>query len=86
MTDAYDEGYLAGMQKMRNLARSRIEELAAELQEAASLLEFAVYVTGEPHCWHDHHGYCQAHNVQPAEECWVKKATDLVAKLKGKNQ
>ena len=29
-------------------------------------------------CSYDHHGQCQAHNLQPKGECWVEKACQLL--------
>ena len=65
------------------LARDRIEELEAKLAEAVGFLSYAIDMTGEPHCYHDHHGYCQAHNLEPRDECWVKKSQALIAELTG---
>lgn len=38
----YDEGYRAGMQKMRDLGHKRIEELEAKLAESEARLEKVV--------------------------------------------
>ena len=38
MIDKYDEGYRAGMQKMREVGQARIEELTQALEEAVYLL------------------------------------------------
>ena len=53
---------------------NRIEELEAKAERLSGLLAFAVEMTGEPDCYPDHHGYCQAHNLQPRGECWVELA------------
>jgi hypothetical protein len=37
---AYDEGYRAGMQKMREVGQRRIEELEAKLAKAEEAIEF----------------------------------------------
>jgi hypothetical protein len=36
----YDEGYRAGMQKMREVGQRRIEELEAKLAKAEEAIEF----------------------------------------------
>ena len=36
---AYDEGYRAGMQKMREVGQRRIEELEAKLEKATQVVE-----------------------------------------------
>jgi len=48
--------------------------LLDEIERMRGLLDFAIEMTGEPDCWYDHHGYCQAHNLQPKGECWVELA------------
>ena len=49
-----------------------LEQLRAENARLRELLSIAVEMTGEPECWYDHHGYCQAHNLEPKGECWVE--------------
>jgi len=45
---AYDEGYRAGMQKMREVGQRRIEELEAKLEKAMQVVEMqAVLGKGE---------------------------------------
>ena len=45
---AYDEGYRAGMQKMREVGQRRIEELEAKLAKAMQVVEMqAVLGKGE---------------------------------------
>ena len=45
---AYDEGYRAGMQKMREVGQRRIEELEAKLAKAMQVVELqAVLGKGE---------------------------------------
>ena len=45
---AYDEGYRAGMQKMREVGQRRIEELEAKLAKAVEVVEMqAVLGKGE---------------------------------------
>ena len=41
---AYDEGYRAGMQKMREVGQRRVEELEAKLAKAVEALDEAVYL------------------------------------------
>ena len=50
-----------------------------EIERLRGLLDFAVEMTGEPDCWYDHHGYCQAHNLQPKGECWVELSRAALA-------
>jgi len=57
-----------------------------DLNNAVELLETAIDMTGEPNCWYDHHGYCQAHNLEPKGECWVEQSKALITKIKGENQ
>lgn len=33
-------------------------------------------------CRADHHGYCQAHKLQPIEKCYVKLCEDAIATAK----
>ena len=40
--NGYDEGYRAGMQKVREVVQARIEELEAELAKAVEALELAL--------------------------------------------
>ena len=39
--NGYDEGYRAGMQKVREVGQARIEELEAELAKAVEALQLA---------------------------------------------
>ena len=45
--EGYDNGYRAGMQKMRDLAQARIDKLEAELSEAEGLLLQLKEITSE---------------------------------------
>jgi len=63
----------------------RIEELEAKLTKAVALLSHAIDMTGELQCYHDHHGYCQAHNLEPRGECWVELSQALIEELKGQD-
>ena len=45
----YDEGYRAGMQKMREVGQRRIEELEAKLAKA--VLGETVDISCEDKCW-----------------------------------
>ena len=42
----YDEGYRAGMQKMREVGQRRIEELEAKLTNAVEAIFEAIYLLG----------------------------------------
>lgn len=46
----------------------------ARVKVLSALLTRAIENTGEPDCWYDHHGYCQAHNLEPKGECWVEQS------------
>ena len=43
----YDEGYRAGMQKMRDVAQARIDKLEAELSDVEKLLLQLKEITSE---------------------------------------
>lgn len=58
-------------------------EAEAKLAKAVELLSRAVDMTGDPHCYYDRHGYCQAHNLEPKGECWVEQSQRLIAELTG---
>jgi hypothetical protein len=47
-----------------------IDRLQAEVERLRALLLRTVEFQDE--CRYDHHGYCQAHNLQPKSECWVE--------------
>ena len=55
---------------VRYEAADTIEAQAAEIKRLRELL--ARHVDGEQPCWHDHHGYCQAHYLE--EDCRVAAA------------
>lgn len=63
------------------MSDEQIQNMVDDIERLREILAFAVEMTGEPDCWHDHHGYCQAHNLQPKGECWVELA---YAALRGK--
>jgi len=46
-------------------------EIERKLAEARELFEEVVDYVDEK-CWYDHHGYCQAHGLQPKGECFVE--------------
>ena len=54
-------------------------ELIAEMK---GILEDLVYL--EDDCRHDHHGYCQAHNLADREDCHVYRAKKVLAKIEEK--
>ena len=60
---------------------AEIADLKAKLEKAAKFLSYAIDMTGDPHCYHDHHGYCQAHNLEPKGECWVEQSQAFLAEL-----
>lgn len=43
-------------------------------------------VDNQGRCWHDHHGYCQEHNLQSGEECWVYRLTQILADAKDQKE
>jgi hypothetical protein len=45
-------------------------KLLAEVERLRALLPRTVEFQDE--CRYDHHGYCQAHNLQPKGECWFE--------------
>jgi hypothetical protein len=55
--------------------------------KAPKLLEICKLVLGSEtskDCYADHHGYCQAHRLEPIEECWVKKCEDIIREIESK--
>jgi hypothetical protein len=62
-------------------ANARLIAAAPDLLAAC---EAALEGVGEDEkCWADHHGLCQAHNLEPIDECWVGKCRAAIAKAKG---
>lgn len=57
--------------------------IAAALIEAREVLRGILEPFEGDDCHHDHHGYCQAHFLQPGDECCVKVARAFLAKLDG---
>lgn len=54
---------------------------------APALLKACKAALGEEssnECRADHHGYCQAHGLQPVHECWVKLCEDAIRQAEGK--
>jgi hypothetical protein len=45
-------------------------------QVPVSLLKEIVEIQGE--CHFDHHGYCQAHNLQTKDDCWVARLNKII--------
>jgi hypothetical protein len=56
--------------KLMDDAQIVIQTQAAEIKRLREIL--ARHVDGEQPCWHDHHGYCQAHYLE--EDCRVAAA------------
>ena len=52
------------------------KELIGKLREVVE----AVVEINDDECYFDHHGYCQAHNLE--QDCHVKKAKDLKEQIK----
>ena len=55
------------------------KKMKEQLKIAKEILEVVVEVNDEE-CWFDHHGYCQAHNLE--EDCHIKKAREAIAALR----
>ena len=47
--NGYDEGYRAGMQKVRELGQDRIKELEAKLAKAVEVMREAIRLSEQPH-------------------------------------
>ena len=71
---SYHQQELNSLLKRSRIWQDRAEKAEAENERLRGLLDFAIEMTVEPDCWYDHHGYCQAHNLQPKGECWVELA------------
>lgn len=56
-------------------ATARIASLETQLEEARGIIEVVVEVKDDD-CYYDHHGYCQAHNLE--EDCHVAKAKNFI--------
>ena len=56
-------------------ANARIASLEAQLEEARGIIEVVVEVKDDD-CYYDHHGYCQAHNLE--KDCHVAKAKNFI--------
>lgn len=47
------------------------------IQIPKQLIAEILHMQGDK-CRYDHHGYCQAHNLQMKEECWVYRLKNLL--------
>lgn len=56
------------------------EELRQHIHDLHEVMELLL-AAHDDQCWHDHHGYCQAHHLEA--ECSVKRARELLKQ--GKN-
>ena len=68
-----EEHYALGLRL--NEALDRIASLEAQLEEARGIIEVVVEVKDDD-CYYDHHGYCQAHNLE--KDCHVAKAKNFI--------
>ena len=64
-----EEHYALGVRLNESLAR--IASLEAQLEKTRGIIEVVVEVKDDD-CYYDHHGYCQAHNLE--EDCHVARA------------
>ena len=55
--------------------------ISAEFAGVATLVEAAkaALATADEPCRADHHGYCQTHNLEPVDRCWVKLCRSALA-------
>lgn len=51
--------------------KSELDCVKLQLEEARGIIEVVVEVNDDD-CYYDHHGYCQAHNLE--EDCHVARA------------
>ena len=74
-------GVMWGKQEVAELIvlATRSEKLRAEAVRQNQILKEIVLVVAEDNdeeCWFDHHGYCQAHNLE--KDCHVAKAKNFI--------
>lgn len=62
----------------------RNADLLSAAPDLLAASKWAIECCGDEPCRLDHHGYCQTHNLQPADECWVKVLKDAVAKAEAR--
>lgn len=52
-------------------------EAADVIEELREVIKKLLVPQDEP-CYYDHHNYCQAHYLEPAEECCVRIAREII--------
>jgi len=87
--NGYDEGYRAGMQKMREVGQRRIEELEAKLAKAVITLKLLVDVSVMMQSATSHNKH--RHNTVITDTMWAQWSKQLkytrttLAELKGQD-
>lgn len=57
-------------------------KMKEQLQAAVEIMKVVVEINDEE-CYHDHHGYCQAHNLE--EDCHIERARQFLKEMEGKS-
>jgi hypothetical protein len=61
---------------MPNISKAEYDALRKAVESTNAILD------GDEECRFDHHGYCQAHNLGSADECWAKAVKDAMKFIK----
>jgi len=81
--NGYDEGYRAGMQKMREAGQARITELEAELAKVVGFIQnFALRAMIEEHD-EDERDMIDFDSLRFERDCDIVQARTTLAELKG---
>ena len=84
--NGYDEGYRAGMQKMREAGQARITELEAELAKVVGFIQnFALRAMIEEHD-EDERDMIDFDSLRFERDCDIVQARSTLAELKGETE
>jgi hypothetical protein len=84
--NGYDEGYRAGMQKMREAGQARITELEAELAKVVGFIQnFALRAMIEEHD-EDERDMIDFDSLRFERDCDIVQARSILAELKGETE
>jgi hypothetical protein len=81
MHDAQDRA--ANWECAYNGVRIELRDAREKVAALVAIGERILETEGDDPCWADHHGYCQAHGLEPVEDCWVKRLHEAVQRAKG---
>jgi hypothetical protein len=59
-----------------------VEQVQAQRNDLLAALEAALGPETSADCAANHHGFCQAHRLEPLDLCWVKVIERAIAKAK----